>query len=260
MEELSTQLTEGLTADPPLPEDEILAAAQAKKTEWALPDTEVVKVTLSVPACLAGLLLLLDDCGGSIWLAFGHTSSPALVCNCGAEALQPAAGCLQPASAASVASCWACSGAGVPAQVVWSALLASLPMGGKNTQQIAANVLKQVRTYRKLLNAFSKGARAEAALIVHVQVGPHPRVLHWLSCQWAGVLPGVLWLLQQQSQPCRHSPPGAPCSCCAAPAPGQLPAGPAEGLGCPRRRPAMRTASCSSCSATSCASCTTTTW
>ena len=57
--------------------------------------------------------------------------------------------------------------------MVWSALLAALPMGGKNGQQILANILKQVRMYRKLLNAFSKGARAEAALIVHVQVCCH---------------------------------------------------------------------------------------
>ena len=54
-------------------------------------------------------------------------------------------------------------------QVVWSALIDALPMGGKNGQQIAGSILKQVRTYRKLLKAFSKGARAEAALIVHVQ-------------------------------------------------------------------------------------------
>ena len=56
------------------------------------------------------------------------------------------------------------------AQVVWSALLDALPMGGKNGQQIVAQVLKQVKTYRKLLNAFSNSTRSEAALIVHVQV------------------------------------------------------------------------------------------
>ena len=56
MEELSTQLTEGLTLDPPLPEDEILAAAQAKKTEWALPDTEVVKVRSTVAGVMRAKL------------------------------------------------------------------------------------------------------------------------------------------------------------------------------------------------------------
>ena len=47
MEELTAQLSEGITADPPLPEEDILSGALQKKQEWALPDTEVVKASVS---------------------------------------------------------------------------------------------------------------------------------------------------------------------------------------------------------------------
>ena len=57
-------------------------------------------------------------------------------------------------------------------QVVWSTLLDSIATGGKNGQQIISAVLKAIKTYRKLLKSFCKGTRAEAALIVHVQVSP----------------------------------------------------------------------------------------
>ena len=59
-------------------------------------------------------------------------------------------------------------------QVVWSTLLDSIATGGKNGQQIISAVLKAIKTYRKLLKSFCKGTRAEAALVVHVQVSTVP--------------------------------------------------------------------------------------
>ena len=44
MTELTTQLSAAVTADPPLPVEEVLASAQQKKQEWGLPDVEIVKV------------------------------------------------------------------------------------------------------------------------------------------------------------------------------------------------------------------------
>lgn len=44
MSELTTQLTAAVTADPPLPVEEVVASAQQKKQEWDLPDVEIVKV------------------------------------------------------------------------------------------------------------------------------------------------------------------------------------------------------------------------
>lgn len=55
-------------------------------------------------------------------------------------------------------------------QVVWTVLVEAIPTVGKNTQQIKAAILKQVKAYEKLLNAFCGSARVEASLIVHVQV------------------------------------------------------------------------------------------
>ena len=55
-------------------------------------------------------------------------------------------------------------------QVVWTVLVEAIPTVGKNTQQIKAAILKQVKAYEKLLNAFCGSARVEASLIVHLQV------------------------------------------------------------------------------------------
>ena len=44
-----------------------------------------------------------------------------------------------------------------------------IPLGGKNAQQIQGAVQKQIKTYQKLMEAFTKTARAEQALINHVQ-------------------------------------------------------------------------------------------
>lgn len=53
-------------------------------------------------------------------------------------------------------------------------LLDAVPTVGKNGQQIASAISKQVKVYSKLLNAFCNTTRAETALIVHVQVGCIP--------------------------------------------------------------------------------------
>jgi len=45
LEGLKTELTEMITQDPPTPVDECLAAIKAKKTEFALADAELVKVS-----------------------------------------------------------------------------------------------------------------------------------------------------------------------------------------------------------------------
>ena len=63
-------------------------------------------------------------------------------------------------------------------QVIWTVLLDAVPTGGKNGQQIVSAVLKQVKTYSKLLNAFCNTGRAEASLLVHVQVWCCPLLVH----------------------------------------------------------------------------------
>lgn len=55
-------------------------------------------------------------------------------------------------------------------KVLWSTLIGVVPLGGKNAQQITAAIQKQMRTYQKLLATFTTTARAEAALLNHVQV------------------------------------------------------------------------------------------
>ena len=55
-------------------------------------------------------------------------------------------------------------------QVVWTVLVEAIPTVGKNTQQIKSAILKQVKAYEKLLNAFCSSARVEGSLIVHLQV------------------------------------------------------------------------------------------
>ena len=49
-------------------------------------------------------------------------------------------------------------------------LVEAIPTVGKNTQQIKGAILKQVKAYEKLLNAFCGSARVEASLVVHLQV------------------------------------------------------------------------------------------
>lgn len=55
-------------------------------------------------------------------------------------------------------------------RVLWVAVTKSVNMTGKNQQQILQAVLKQVKTYRKVLNAFASSAKGELALLVTVQV------------------------------------------------------------------------------------------
>ena len=67
-------------------------------------------------------------------------------------------------------------------QVVWTVIMDAVPTGGKNGQQIVSAVAKQVKTYSKLLNAFSNTGRAEAALLVHMQVWPVAVISHPFEC------------------------------------------------------------------------------
>lgn len=57
-------------------------------------------------------------------------------------------------------------------QVIWTVLIEAVPTTGKNAAQIRAAILKQVKAYKPLLATFCTSARVEAALMVHVQVGP----------------------------------------------------------------------------------------
>ena len=49
IEELKNSLTEGITADPPLPVEEILEMVQQKKKDQDLPDAEIVKARTLPP-------------------------------------------------------------------------------------------------------------------------------------------------------------------------------------------------------------------
>ena len=51
MGELTSQLTASVTADPPLPVDEVVSAAMQKKQEQDLPDAEIIKVRPSDWTC-----------------------------------------------------------------------------------------------------------------------------------------------------------------------------------------------------------------
>jgi hypothetical protein len=97
LEELKVHLTEMLTSDPPAELPELLEAAKEKKTEYKLPDAELIKA-------------------------------------------------------------------------LWSVLLATVNMVGKNGQQILATFLKQIKAYKKLFTEFATSAKAETALINHIQV------------------------------------------------------------------------------------------
>ncbi len=51
LEGLKTELTEMITQDPPTPVDECLAAIKAKKAEFSLADSELVKVSSCTKTC-----------------------------------------------------------------------------------------------------------------------------------------------------------------------------------------------------------------
>jgi len=51
LEGLKTELTEMITQDPPTPVDECLAAIKAKKAEFSLADSELVKVSSYIKTC-----------------------------------------------------------------------------------------------------------------------------------------------------------------------------------------------------------------
>mmetsp|Transcript_28976 Transcript_28976/g.81615 ORF Transcript_28976/g.81615 Transcript_28976/m.81615 type:complete len:421 (-) Transcript_28976:224-1486(-) len=55
-------------------------------------------------------------------------------------------------------------------KVVWSSLMETLSLTGKNHQQVQFMVLKQVKVWSKLLGAVATSARVEAALMVEIQV------------------------------------------------------------------------------------------
>ena len=61
--------------------------------------------------------------------------------------------------------------------MLWNTLIGVIPLGGKNAQQIQGAVQKQIKTYQKLMEAFTSTSRAEQALINHVQVRTRPRLL-----------------------------------------------------------------------------------
>ena len=85
-------------------------------------------------------------------------------------------------------------------QVVWTVLVEAIPTVGKNTQQIKGAILKQVKAYEKLLNAFCGSARVEASLIVHLQVRGAGCPMSWQpsyvqEAPWALMLQDIyLWL------------------------------------------------------------------
>ncbi len=75
------------------------------------------------------------------------------------------------------------------AQVLWNTLIGVIPLGGKNSQQIQGAVQKQIKTYQKLMEAFTSTSRAEQALINHVQACLRARLLGpcsslWFRCCW----------------------------------------------------------------------------
>ena len=53
--------------------------------------------------------------------------------------------------------------------MLWNTLIGAIPLGGKNGQQIQGAIQKQIKTYQKLMEAFTTTSRAEQALINHVQ-------------------------------------------------------------------------------------------
>mmetsp|Transcript_4435 Transcript_4435/g.10718 ORF Transcript_4435/g.10718 Transcript_4435/m.10718 type:complete len:422 (-) Transcript_4435:199-1464(-) len=55
-------------------------------------------------------------------------------------------------------------------KVVWGSLMKALNLTGKNQQQVQFMVLKQVKTWQKLIGAVANSARLEAALMVEIQV------------------------------------------------------------------------------------------
>ena len=57
LEGLKTELTEMITQDPPTPVDECLAAIKAKKAEFSLADSELVKVSSYIKTCCQNCLV-----------------------------------------------------------------------------------------------------------------------------------------------------------------------------------------------------------
>jgi len=55
-------------------------------------------------------------------------------------------------------------------KVLWAVLIGAVNMTGKNQQQIAQALAKQIRTHKKLLAVYCTTARVEASLLVTVQV------------------------------------------------------------------------------------------
>lgn len=55
-------------------------------------------------------------------------------------------------------------------KVVWTVLMGSLNLTGKNQQQVTQAIIKQIRTHKKLISTYCSSARLEASLLVTVQV------------------------------------------------------------------------------------------
>ena len=55
--------------------------------------------------------------------------------------------------------------------VVWTSLLRSISMTGKNTQQIMQAIVGKVRMYHKLLAEYATTGKRELGLLLTVQVG-----------------------------------------------------------------------------------------
>ena len=54
-------------------------------------------------------------------------------------------------------------------RVLWSSVAGAVPTAGRSGQQVLAALTKQVKAYAPLLRAYTTSARAEGALMVHVQ-------------------------------------------------------------------------------------------
>jgi hypothetical protein len=60
-------------------------------------------------------------------------------------------------------------------RVLWSALMKSINLTGKNQQQISQSLVAKFKTYGKLFGAFATNGKAELALINVIQVRPRGR-------------------------------------------------------------------------------------
>ena len=197
LEGLKTELTEMITQDPPTPVDDCLAAIKAKKTEFALADSELVKVSSQTASALLAL-----------WGFLGHTLMSGTV-------LRPclllcpqyvAAGCIVALPSLVVLSDKSCCPFQLyrmyaqdynmlqcpeigdvtvhfnrplqyttmlevaVMQIIFTVLIDAISTVGKNGQQILSLILKQIKMNAKLLTSFTTSGRVESALISHVQV------------------------------------------------------------------------------------------